>query len=170
MGFDDSFAALIGNEGGFSNDPKDKGNWTGGGLGLGELKGTKFGISAARYPALDIANLSLDDAKAIYRRDYWGAGGCDAVPDAIKFDLFDMVVNSGQANAIRTLQRSMGMHDNEVDGIMGPHTIMVAQGMNPDKAFARFQGARLFYITSSTTWDDEGRGLVNRVAANLLRA
>lgn len=33
-----------------------------------------------------------------------GAAGCDAVPDAIKFDMFDMAVNAGPRMAIREVQ------------------------------------------------------------------
>ena len=51
---DDGFAAAIAmvlaHEGGFQGMPDDPGNWTGGRLGDGTLKGTKFGISAASYP------------------------------------------------------------------------------------------------------------------------
>jgi hypothetical protein len=48
MGFDRAFEETIGLEGGFSRNPDDNGNWTGGRRGLGELKGTKYGISAAQ--------------------------------------------------------------------------------------------------------------------------
>lgn len=39
--------------------------------------------------------MTLERAKPIYRRDYWGPAGCDAVPHGIRFDLFDMAANSG---------------------------------------------------------------------------
>ena len=35
-----------GHEGGLSLDPNDRGNWTGGKKGSGELRGTKYGIAA----------------------------------------------------------------------------------------------------------------------------
>ena len=46
IGFDEVFARLIGHEGGYSADPKDPGNWTGGRPGVGKLLGTKYGIAA----------------------------------------------------------------------------------------------------------------------------
>jgi lysozyme family protein len=46
--FDKAMLPLIEHEGGFQNDPDDSGNWTGGKVGVGELKGTKWGICAAR--------------------------------------------------------------------------------------------------------------------------
>ncbi|OXE36892.1 MAG: hypothetical protein CGW95_04725, partial [Phenylobacterium zucineum] len=56
MTFDQAFEVLIGHEGGYTNNPQDPG---------GE---TKFGISKRAYPDQDIANLTLDAAKAIYKR------------------------------------------------------------------------------------------------------
>ena len=44
--FDKVFNRVIGHEGGFQNMHHDRGNWTGGKVGEGELKGTKFGLSA----------------------------------------------------------------------------------------------------------------------------
>ena len=38
--FDEAFRRLIGHEGGYSTDRRDPGNWTGGKVGVGILKGT----------------------------------------------------------------------------------------------------------------------------------
>lgn len=35
---------------------------------------TKFGISEHAYPALDIDSLTLEEAKDIYKKDYWEKG------------------------------------------------------------------------------------------------
>jgi lysozyme family protein len=167
MTFDEAFAALIGNEGKLSMDPRDRGNWTGGKINAGTLKGTKYGVSAAAYPTLDIENLSLDTAKQIYQHDYWGRAGCDVVPEELKFDLFDMAVNSGVKGAIMALQRAVGANP---DGVLGPETAMRASSMN-GHLVARFNGARLLHITGMPVdeWESQGKGLVNRIANNLLR-
>lgn len=167
MDFDKAFERLIGHEGGMSLDPKDKGNWTGGRPGAGQLKGTKYGISAAAYPSEDIANLTLERAKALYRRDYWGKAGCDAVPDGVKFDLFDMAVNSGPGAAAKALQRAVG---EVADGIIGPRTLLAVQTMPAPRLVARFNGARLLYLADAETWATHGKGWARRVAANLLEA
>src|SRR4051812_50136311 len=69
--FNESFNRLIDVEKGLSNDPNDPGNWTGGRVGGGILKGTKYGISAATYPPIHIADPTGGAAKAIY----WNAWG-----------------------------------------------------------------------------------------------
>ena len=71
--FDKAFDRLIGHEAGFTTDPKDRGNWTTGVIGKGELRGTKYGISAMTYPYLDIKNITLEYAKTLYKRDWWDA-------------------------------------------------------------------------------------------------
>ena len=50
-------------EGGYQDNPADPGNWTGGKVGHGVMKGTKYGISAESYPHLDIKNLTVVEAE-----------------------------------------------------------------------------------------------------------
>lgn len=152
MNFDQAFEKLIGHEGGYVNNPADPG---------GE---TKFGISRRAYPLEDIKTITLDHAKALYLRDYWGPAGCDAVPDGVKFDLFDMAVNSGPVTAIKTLQRAVGATP---DGLLGPLTLQAVNSMPAARLVARLNGHRLDLMTDLKTWPVFGRGWAKRVAANL---
>jgi lysozyme family protein len=166
MKFDQSFMALIGHEGGFTDDPKDRGNWTSGVIGKGELKGTKYGVSAMSYPQVDIRNLTLDNAKAIYKRDFWDKAKCDTLPDAIRFDVFDMAVNSGVKRAIETLQSALGV---KADGIIGNQTMEAIKALDPQLLDKRLSGHRLLFIANVGTFPTYGRGWVRRVANNLLQ-
>jgi lysozyme family protein len=155
MTFDQAFERLVGHEGGYVNDPRDAG------------QETKYGISRRSYPGEMIRTMTLDRAKEIYLRDYWGPAGCDTVPDAIKFDLFDMAVNSGVGTAIKTLQRTVGVDD---DGKLGPVTLQAVASMPPLRFIARFNGARLQFMSALPAWPAFGRGWANRIAKNLLEA
>lgn len=155
MNFDAAFEKLIGHEGGYVNHPSDPG---------GE---TKFGISKRSYPGEDIAGMTLERAKQIYLRDFWGPAGCDAVPDAVRFDLFDMAVNSGVRAAVKTLQKVVGETE---DGILGPRTLQAVQSMPGPRLVARFNGARLEFMASLSTWPAFGRGWARRIASNLMSA
>lgn len=155
MTFDECFEALLGHEGGYVNNPTDPG---------GE---TKFGISKRSYPALNIAELTIDRAKAIYLADYWGPAGCDSVPETLRFDLFDTAVNSGVRAAIRMLQEAVG---ETTDGILGPLTQQAVQSMPAPRLKARFNGVRLAFMTDLQTWPDFGRGWARRIASNLMAA
>jgi lysozyme family protein len=152
VNFDIAFERLIGHEGGYVNDPRDPG---------GE---TKYGISKRAHPAEDIAGMTLARAKQIYMHNYWGPAGCDALPAAVKFDVFDMAVNSGVKAAIKTLQQAVG---ETPDGVLGPLTLQAAQSFSAAGAAARFNGARLDFMASLPTWPTFGRGWARRIASNL---
>ena len=127
VSFDSAFQKTVGLEGGFGADPHDRGNWTGGRIGVGELKGTKYGISAAAYPDLDIRNLSLNHAKDIYLLDYWIAMRLDEIQsDALADEIFDTGVNMGLSTAVKIAQRAlnfMGVGIFQEDGMIGPMTL-----------------------------------------------
>jgi lysozyme family protein len=71
--FDSTFDRLIGNEGGYSNDPADPG---------GE---TNWGISKRSYPNVDIKKLTKDGAKAIYLMDFWSPLSADKMHPQLVF-------------------------------------------------------------------------------------
>lgn len=77
---------------GYVNDPHDPG---------GE---TKYGISKKAYPNLNIKELTLEDALAIYHRDYW------SVAKSLEFPLnvcvLDTAVNQGKKKAMQFLLAS----------------------------------------------------------------
>lgn len=167
MNFDQAFEKLIDpkREGVYSNDSSDRGNWTGGQVGKGELKGSKYGISAARYPHLDIKNLSEAMAKAIYYSDYWRPVVKDYIPDAVKFALFDMAVNSGEGMARRTLQQALGV---VADGNIGPKTKQALAACDPAALANRINAVRLEAMTDFKGWEVNSRGWARRIAQNIL--
>lgn len=117
--FVDAFHFTLGAEGGFTANPNDPGNWTGGQVGVGSLNGTNWGISAASYPDLDIQSLTLQQAQDIYKRDYWDALSCDSFSRPIAMVLFDGAVNSGLGRSVMWMQTVVGV---KTDGILGPIT------------------------------------------------
>ena len=127
MSFESAFEKTVGLEGGFGADPRDRGNWSSGRIGVGELRGTKYGISAAAYPTLDIKNLTLNHAKDIYLRDYWLPLSLDEVQsEALADEIFDTGVNMGLSTAVKIAQRALnflGIGVYQEDGIIGPLTL-----------------------------------------------
>ena len=123
-----SLALVFGHEGGFSDDRHDRGNWTTGGIGSGILKGTKFGFAAMSYPTLDIENLTLAQAAAIYGKDYAAAIRFDSLPAGVDHAALDFAINSGPSRAVIGLQRAVGVAD---DGEMGPLTLAAVSKADP---------------------------------------
>ncbi len=164
MNFDKAFERLIGHEGGYSIDRNDPGNWTGGKVGSGTLKGTKYGIAANTYPNLDIKNLTLTQAKEIYRNDWWNKLGENLLHPAIVYQLWDFAVNAGKSRAIKELQQAVGVLD---DGIIGPKTIASVKAKDVNDVLLLLASERLRFYTSLSTWATYGKGWTNRVADNL---
>ena len=119
--FNKAFEITIGHEGGYVNDPHDNG---------GE---TKYGISKKAYPNIDIKNLSLEDARGLYYKNYWNTKRARLwkLPDSIAIEVFDTAVNMGSSRAFKMLQESLNLlnrnetrfDDLKVDGWIGDATI-----------------------------------------------
>ena len=165
--FNLAFDRVIGHEGGFQNDHNDRGNWTTGAIGKGENRGTKYGLSAMSYPTLDIKNITLGQAKAIYHNEWWSPLDMDKFNKAIAFQMFDAAINHGMSRATKFLQLAVGT---KADGIIGPKTIQATYSADLNDVLLRFLAYRLEFFASLSTFDRYGRGWSKRVANNLLLA
>ena len=103
--FDKCVQLVLDREGDYVNDPRDP---------SGE---TKYGISKRAYPDLDITNLTVDQAKAIYKRDYWDKAKCDELPESVALAVFDGAVNHGVMAYVASLQKALRV---DAEGIIGP--------------------------------------------------
>jgi len=141
--FDAAVAMVLAHEGGFQNDAADPGNWSGGAVGVGACLGTKYGIAAATHPGIDIAALSEDDARAIYRRDWWDRLGLARLPAPLGIKLLDAAVNLGPNPAITCFQRALNEVGGAVaeDGILGPATIADANAVPAEAALVALREA-----------------------------
>lgn len=170
MIFDCCFEITVGHEGReLDLNRQDRGNWTGGAVGSGELRGSRFGVSAAAYPAIDISSLTLDDARAIYRRDYWAPAGCDALPAPLALLVFDAAVNNGTGRAktwlreaLATVQARIGV---AADGAFGPMTaaaLAAHPGSGADLC-AEYLARRVAFMGGLSTWSLFGLGWSRRL-------
>ncbi len=116
--FEKSVAFVLKHEGGYVNNSNDPG---------GE---TKFGISRRAYPDLDIANLTEQDAKDIYWRDYWDKAGCGELAWPTCLCVMDTAVNMGVTKAQAFLNTSYDWQDYLI------HRIAYYNGIN-SKEFLR---------------------------------
>lgn len=156
MNFDAAFDALLGHEGGYSNNRHDPGGET--------MWGITRKVAMQEGYVGDMHIMPRDFAKAVYQRKYWDAVKADSLPDALRFAVFDAAVNSGVSQAVRWLQRALDVGD---DGILGPLTLQAAQRCNPVRTAATLNGIRLDFMTSLPTWGQFGRGWARRIASNL---
>ena len=153
MSFEQAVALVLKHEGGYSNDSRDPG---------GE---TRFGISKRSYPDVDILRLTEDEAKAIYRRDYWDTLRPDELPQELAICVFDCAVNMGRDKAFRLLQRACGVAQ---DGVMGGNTIAAANRLVDP--VVRFSAERVIAYTGIRGFDTFGKGWLRRTFAVALEA
>lgn len=89
---------------------------------------TKYGISQKAYPEIDIESLTEEQAKEIYKRDYWDMVKADQISSQeIAASIFDFAVNAGPGTAIKAAQRAANVAS---DGVLGPVSIGALNGMD----------------------------------------
>lgn len=140
---------IVGSEGGYTVDNGGE---------------TKWGISKKSYPNLDIKNLTVEQAEAIYQKDFLSKLRTDMLEDGTAFQLLDFAVNSGVYGAIKCIQKEFGCHP---DGIIGPDTLLAFHEYKEAPMMMKIIACRLEFMASLSVFDTYGRGWVNRMAHNL---
>ncbi len=158
---------LINEGSSLSMDPNDSGNWTGGEVNSGELKGSKFGISAAAYPNVDIANMTQAQAEAIYHADYWNKINGDNLRIAFAFLLLDASVNSGISAAVKWAQLIVGEYQ---DGDCGPLTQAALNAYNQSELCKQYSVSHLMHYMSFSNWHLYAKGFTKRIIFDSMMA
>lgn len=153
MNFDTAFHKLLGHEGGYVDHPSDPGGAT--------TWGVTQAVARANGYTGHMRDFPVDIAKAIYWRQYWVPIKADDLPPAIRYAVFDAAVNSGANQAVKWLQRAIGVND---DGVVGPQTMTFARAAHPDFVIRRMLGQRLEFMSDLKNWPTFGRGWARRVA------
>lgn len=153
--FDNSFEQLILNEGGYSNDPVDKGGKT------------IYGITIRDYP-VDFEkvyflytngqkNLALLTAKNFYKREFWDKLYKEIPDSSLSFKIFDLSVNRGKRTAIKLLQRVIYYDFGKtiaLDGQFGKITLGAIQSIvNQELLYEKYiEMNKSSYSKLSTAW------------------
>lgn len=117
---------LIAKEGGYVNDPRDTGGET--------IWGITARVARANGYTGPMRSMTRDQAKAIYRKQYWirpGFSDVALVSQAVAEELFDTGVNMGPGKASEFLQIALNGLNNQArdyadiaeDGDIGPGTL-----------------------------------------------
>jgi hypothetical protein len=155
--FDQCFALVLKEEGGYTNHPKDPGGRT----NLGITQKTWEMWTGKPATEEDMKNLTPKDAAPIYKQEYWDKVKGDELPEGVDYAVFDMAVNAGVSRAIKTLQKCLGVN---VDGILGPKTMAAVEASYKHNLISDFCDARLQFLQALPTWDTFGKGWGSRVS------
>ncbi len=134
-------------EGGYTNNPSDRGNYT----SNGNLIGTKFGISAPVLQAWlgyeptvsDMQNLSQPTAIAIYKKNYWTPIKGDLInDDRLAAMIYDTAVNEGVGKAQSFVKDSLGISTYDINAINNadPTTLFNSIGARRTTAYNKLGG------------------------------
>lgn len=107
----------LGVEGGFVDDPDDRGGRTN--YGVTQEVYDEY-RSLRRLPERDVALITVEEVRDLYHALYWVRAKSDLLPWPISHVHFDTSVHHGVDFAVRALQRTVGA---EVDGDFGPNTL-----------------------------------------------
>lgn len=135
-------ADILRREGGYTNNPADRGG------------PTKYGITAATLgdwrklgrPATEseVQALTEQEALEIYFANYVQRPGLDAVQEPKLLGLLvDTAVHSGPGYAVRSLQRALGV---PADGIIGPRTREMLSRADPARLYRLVLADRLRFL------------------------
>ncbi|HFE31995.1 MAG TPA: N-acetylmuramidase [Gammaproteobacteria bacterium] len=130
--FNKAIGKTLAHEGGakFTDDPTDRGG------------ATKFGISQRAYPNVDIRNLTEQQAREIYKRDYWDRiRGDEITSQAIAENIFDTAVNMGVRTASRLAQVALDIEP--ADGIIGSQSLKVINAADEPLFIANYTIAKI---------------------------
>lgn len=140
-------------EGGYVNDPSDPG---------GE---TKYGISKRSYPHLNIAALTQEESKEIYKKDWWDKLNLDNFPyEGVAEKLFNISVNIGIHWCVICLQRAVRASNGEQlkeDGIIGSKTLQAIKLCDESSLLCAFRSEIAGYYRSLKN-QDKLNGWLNR--------
>lgn len=154
--FDDAFVALIGNEGGYSNNPADPGGET--------MWGITARVARANGYVGEMRALPQSIAKQIAKMVYWDPYYCDQFDPRVAFQVFDAAYNGG--HPVSWLQTAAGV---KADGHMGPVSLAAINAADPLKIVMRFISYRLEYMSELSVWPSFSHGWANRIAHNLIK-
>lgn len=121
---------------------------------------TRWGISKRAYPSTDVANLTLDQAKFLYKTDYWTEASCDDYAWPLSLFVFDAAVNQGVDAAIRMLQE---VAETPVDGRVGVNTLKAIGKREPVELAAKYMARRAVRYMGDRNADQYLRGWLKRL-------
>lgn len=156
--FTTSLASVLQSEGGYVNNPEDRGGATNKGVtqhvyDVWRMEQGRGGQS--------VKLLSIPETGTIYAQLYWAPCKCDQLPSGVDYAVFDFAVNSGVNRACRFLQRAVGAAE---DGDIGPATLAAVKAIPPRNIINTLCAERVAFLKTLSNFPTFGEGWLDRVA------
>lgn len=151
------FAYLLREEGGFSNLKTDPGGMT----NLGVTKRVWDAYTGGNATEAEMRSLTPAMVEPLYKKKYWDVIQGDLLPMGVDYTLFDYGVNSGPVRAIREAQKICMV---TADGVLGPNTLAAIKSVDALSLCDEINDNRLSFLQGLSTWQYFGKGWGARVA------
>lgn len=112
-------------EGGYVNNPNDRGGETNHGVTLRFLQSVQPGATSA-----DLKGLTKDKARKLFDEHFVRRPGFDQLPDVVQAEAVALGINAGIPRAIKVLQKAAGVKQ---DGHLGPETLAAVKGLSNEE-------------------------------------
>ena len=150
------FALILKNEGGYVDNPSDPGGAT----NLGCTKATWEAWVGHPVTKDDIKALTPNDVMPLYKVKYWDTIKGDDLPKGVDYAVFDYAINSGPSRAAKTLQSIIGA---VADGQIGPSTLATIQLFEAVDLSEKICDNRLAFLQNLPTYGTFGKGWSRRI-------
>lgn len=152
--FDTIFAEILKSEGGYVNNPRDKGGATD--KGVTQVVYDEYRRKQG-LPLQSVRGISVREAGHIFRDGYWDAVNADNLPDGVDYAVVDFAYNSGSNRAARFLQSALGV---TTDGRIGPKTVAAIK--DEQSTISALMNKRRAFLRDLHNFDEFGKGWLAR--------
>ena len=165
MSFDDALAFVLRWEGGFVDDPDDRGGATNKGCTQAVYDDWR---ERKHYDKRSVREIEDGEVKQIYLEQYWKPSRCQSLDFPMSLILFDSAVNHGVGRAVKLLQAVLNVTQ---DGHFGPATMAAYDFLEECHGTCHVAGQYLkareaFYMAIVESKPSQGkflRGWLNRL-------
>ena len=163
--FDIYIPYLTNFEGGYVNDPLDRGGETNMGITLNTYKGY-CKLVGKPYSYEEFRNMDISLRNEIIKKVFWDNCKADEIVNqSVAMAIVDWSINSGGV-AIKEVQKLLKLH---IDGIVGKMTLAAINGADQERLFKAIIWARMEYLHEicriAPTNNRFLKGWINRVGA-----
>lgn len=153
--FSPALAYILPNEAGYVNNPSDKGGPTNYGITQRTLDAWNAAHPEMGFPA-SVADLTPDQAGAIYQADYWPDGMEQITSQAVASKMLDIMVNFGVSGGMKIIQQAANTlvtPGTAVDGNLGPDAINTINSADESDMLAALVAALTVHYQSIAASD-----------------
>lgn len=158
--FNDALDFVLKWEGGFVDNPHDRGGATNKGITQETYNHWRI---AQDLPVHSVRLIDDSEVRSIYWVDYWIKGRCDVMSRPIAIAHFDGCVQHGVRQSSLFLQRAIPVRD---DGVIGPRTLEALRKKDPKEITQTYINQRIVFYEMLAKRPGQSRflkGWMNRI-------